>query len=53
MADAPLVQVGWYCWRCRAINNLACRSDNVPIYVPEEWEHDMEAELLRRENEDG
>lgn len=50
-ASNNLVQVGWYCWRCHAINAQACRSDNVPIHVPAEWADDMEAEIARREDE--
>lgn len=46
-----LVQVGWYCWRCRAVNTQACRSDNVPIHVPADWAPDMETEIARREEE--
>jgi hypothetical protein len=46
-----LVQVGWYCWRCRAINAQACRSDSVPVHVPAEWAGEMEAEIARREDE--
>jgi hypothetical protein len=45
MADQPLVQVGWYCWRCRGINESACRSDAVPVYVPEEWAESMKEEI--------
>lgn len=46
-----LVHIGWYCWRCRAINAQACRSDCVPIHVPAEWEREMRAEIARREEE--
>ncbi|MFD7016081.1 hypothetical protein [Streptomyces sp. NPDC059928] len=46
-----LVQIGWYCWHCRAINTQACRSDNMPIHVPAEWVPDMETEIARREEE--
>lgn len=49
---AMLVQVGWYCWRCRAVNRMACRSDNVPVHVPVEWADEMRAEIARREDED-
>jgi hypothetical protein len=50
--DAPrLVHVGWYCWRCRAINAQACRSDCVPVHVPAEWADDMNAELAAREDD--
>ena len=44
----PLTQVGWYCWRCQAINEQACRSDAVPVYVPEEWAEDMRKEIADR-----
>lgn len=39
------IQIGWYCWKCHAINATACRSDSVPVYVPREWEQDMIREL--------
>lgn len=45
MDDQTLVPIGWYCWRCRGINEQACRSDNVPIYVPAEWAEDMRREI--------
>ncbi|MFE4867679.1 hypothetical protein [Streptomyces sp. NPDC056682] len=46
-----LVQIGWYCWHCRAINTQACRSDNMPIHVPAEWVPGMETEIVRRKEE--
>jgi hypothetical protein len=46
-----LIQVGWYCWRCQAINAQACRSDSVPVHVPAEWASEMEAEIARRDDE--
>lgn len=45
MSEGDLIMVGWYCWRCRAINEAACRSDSVPIYVPPEWAQDMQQEV--------
>lgn len=50
--SAEVRQVGWYCWRCEAINLRACRSDCVPIYVPDEWAADMEAEIAKRDDDD-
>ncbi|MFJ4925331.1 hypothetical protein [Streptomyces sp. NPDC088736] len=55
MTDRPneaLVQVGWYCWRCQAVNAMACRSDSVPVHVPAEWADEIGAEIARREDED-
>lgn len=44
----PLVQVGWYCWRGEGhLAERACRSDNVPVYVPAEWATEMGAEIRR------
>lgn len=43
----PLTQVGWYCWRCEGLVEQPCRSDSVPVYVPDEWAGDMEAEIRR------
>jgi hypothetical protein len=40
-----LVHVGWYCWRCQALCPNACRSDSVPVYVPEDWAEEMETEI--------
>ncbi|GAA1431748.1 hypothetical protein GCM10009601_51360 [Streptomyces thermospinosisporus] len=51
----PLVHVGWWCWRGGNHGHLAamaCRSDNVPIHVPAEWEDDMRAVIQRLEDED-
>jgi hypothetical protein len=48
VADKPLTQVGWYCWRCQGINEQPCRSDAVPIYVSEEWVEDMRKEIADR-----
>lgn len=48
----PLVQVGWYCWRCHGVVAQACRSDNVPVHVPVEWEQDMAREISEQEEED-
>lgn len=48
-----LVQVGWYCWRCKNVNRTACRSDCVPVHVPLAWARDMEAALLEREEGHG
>jgi hypothetical protein len=45
------VLVGWYCWRCAAINPAACRSDSVPILVPADWADDMVNEIAKREDE--
>jgi len=56
-ADEPtgptptLVQVGWYCWRCHGIVAEPCRSDNVPVHVPADWEQDMTREISEREEE--
>jgi hypothetical protein len=47
-----LVQVGWYCWRCHGIVTQACRSDNVPIHVPSDWEQEMAREISEREEDD-
>jgi len=50
-----LVQVGWWCWRGDGHGHLAttaCRSDNVPIHVPAEWELDMRAVIERIEDGD-
>ncbi|MCX3059572.1 hypothetical protein [Streptomyces beihaiensis] len=41
-----LVHVGWWCWRGDNHGHLAttaCRSDNVPLYVPAEWADEMRA----------
>lgn len=43
--EGPLVQIGWYCWRCHGINPDPCRSDAVPIHVPAEWADDMRTEI--------
>lgn len=43
--QADLVQVGWWCWRCEAVNRTACRSDAVPVYVPAEDAEDVRAAL--------
>ncbi|MDH6610264.1 hypothetical protein M2164_005899 [Streptomyces sp. SAI-208] len=48
----PLVQVGWYCWRCAGLVEQPCRSDNVPIHVPAEWADDMIKEIRRLGEED-
>lgn len=46
MARTPgLTHVAYYCWRCKGLNLEACRSDSVPIYVPEEWAELLEAEI--------
>ncbi|MFF2731834.1 hypothetical protein ACFVS9_28485 [Streptomyces sp. NPDC058008] len=50
-APAALVQVGWYCWQCRGIVDQACRSDNVPVHVPADWEQDMVREIAEHEEE--
>lgn len=49
-AEAPLVHVGWWCWRGTGRGHLAttaCRSDNVPLHVPAEWADEMRAVLQR------
>ncbi|MFF2383699.1 hypothetical protein [Streptomyces sp. NPDC058108] len=53
--DEPLVHVGWWCWRGGNHGHLAtmaCRSDNVPIHVPAEWETEMRAVIQRLEDGD-
>lgn len=47
-----LKQVGWYCWRCQAINTHACRSDSVPVLVPADWADDMRTEVAKRDEDD-
>ena len=47
-----LAHVGWYCWRCRGLVSRACRSDNVPVHVPVEWEKSMVAEIERKSEGD-
>ncbi|MFD9056153.1 hypothetical protein ACFWCM_12635 [Streptomyces albidoflavus] len=47
-----LAHVGWYCWRCRGLVSKACRSDNVPVHVPVEWEKSMVAEIERISEDD-
>ncbi|NJA56689.1 hypothetical protein [Streptomyces sp. NEAU-H3] len=46
----PVVQVGWYCWRCHGLNSEACRSDCVPVYVPADWEELMLPEVQRHQD---
>lgn len=48
----PLVQVGWYCWRCEGLVDQPCRSDSVPVSVPAEWAEEMRAEIYRLTTED-
>lgn len=51
----PLVHIGWWCWRGDNQGHLAtmaCRSDNVPIHVPAEWEAEMRALIQRLEDGD-
>ncbi|MDX5526150.1 hypothetical protein PV677_36385 [Streptomyces sp. DE06-01C] len=49
---ASLGQVGWYCWRCHGIVAQACRSDNVPVHVPADWQEEMTREIAEQENEE-
>lgn len=44
-----LVQIGWWCWHCRGINERACRSDNPPIYTTEEWAEEMVDQVVNDE----
>jgi len=50
-ATAPVL-LGWWCWRCEGFNEQACRSDNVPVYVPAEWLSDMRKTLVTDKEED-
>lgn len=43
-----LAMVGWWCWRCDRINDMACRSDNVPIYVPVTWAEDFRKDVIEK-----
>jgi hypothetical protein len=47
-----LPQVGWYCWRCEAINTEPCKSDSVPVHVPADWADLMTEEIAKRDEED-
>lgn len=46
-----VVQVGWYCWRCRGVVLSPCRSDCVAVYVDSEWAQEVSDDLLDLESE--
>lgn len=50
MLDDQMALIGWWCWRCAAINYMACKSDSVPIFVPKEWKEEMVKALVREDD---
>lgn len=50
--EEEIVQIGWYCRRCKGLVAAPCRSDNVPVLIPREWEDEMRTEIIRLDEEE-